>query len=291
MARAQEMEPRAYSVSPIGTNFFVVGAGATQGSILFDPTVPITDTQADLGLATLGYGRTFNLWGRQGLAAVAVPAAWGHIEGMVMEESQRVGRSGFGDLRFKIAVNLVGPKAMRPEEFHKALRQTVMGASLTVQAPTGEYDETKLINLGTNRFALKPEVGISVPAGRWYLDAYAGVWFFATNDDFFPEDATRRQDPLWALQGHATCTFRNRVWMAINTTWYTGGSATVDSGSPSERQNNSRIGGTLSVPITARQSLKFSASTGASTRTGSDFDTYLLAWQFTWFDRPSGGPP
>ena len=285
------MEPRAYSSSPIGTNFLLVGGGLTRGEILFDAAIPLTDVQTNLGLATVGYGRTFALGSRQALVTVAAPYAWGHVEGMVEEEAQRVSRSGFGDLRLKTSVNLVGPRAMSVEEFRKAPRQTVLGASLTMQAPVGEYDGTKLINLGTNRWAFKPEAGVSVPVGRWYLDAYAGVWFFTNNSDFFPGGATRRQDPIVALQAHASYTFQNRAWLAMDTTWYTGGVATVDSGPPSSRQNNTRVGATFSFPITARQSLKFAANTGASTRIGSDFDTYLVAWQLTWFDRARAPAP
>jgi hypothetical protein len=180
---------------------------------------------------------------------------------------------------------------MSVEAFRKAPRRTILGVSLALQAPTGEYDETKLINLGTNRFALKPEIGVSVPAGRWYLDAYAGVWFFETNDHFYPGNATKRQDPLVALQAHASYTLKNRAWFALDATWYGGGSATVNSNPPSTRQNNSRYGGTFSVPLTRRQSMKVAASTGMSTRTGSDFDTLLVAWQVVWFDKPRDARP
>ena len=117
---------------------------------------------------------------------------WGRAEGLVAETSARIRRAGFGDARAKLSVNLVGPKAMTPGEFAAAPKRTVLGVSLTVQAPTGEYDDTKLINLGTNRFAVKPEIGVSVPVGRWFLDAYAGAWFFETNEHFYPGNAIRR---------------------------------------------------------------------------------------------------
>lgn len=289
--RAQELEPRAYSLAPLRTNFVAIAAGVTQGAILFDPTLPITDVSAQFNLATIGYGRTFALGRRPGLVTIAVPYAWGHAEGQVFDAARRVTRSGFADARIRASLNLVGPPAMEPSEFARAPRSTIVGVSLTVQAPVGEYDRTKLINLGTNRWAVKPEVGVSVPVGRWYLDAYAGAWFFETNDDFFPGGATRRQDPLAAIQGHASYTFENHVWVAFDATWYGGGETTVDSGPPSMRQSNTRIGATVSIPVTRRQSLKISASTGASTRTGTDFDTYLAAWQITWFDPAKGGAP
>ena len=261
-----------------------MAAGNTKGEVLFDPTVPVTDVEANLNLATAGYARTIGIGGRQGLVGIGFAYALGDIEGEVFEETQRVERSGLADLRLRMSVNFVGPPAMTREEFAKAPRKTILGGSLTIQPPTGQYDGTKLINLGTNRWAFKPEVGISVPVGRWFLDAYVGVWLFTNNEDFFPGEATRRQDPLTTAQAHAGYTFASRAWFALNATWYGGGASTIDAGSPSERQSNTRVGGTFSMPLTPRQSIKFAASTGVSARTGSDFDTYLVGWQFAWFD-------
>ena len=124
------------------------------------------DAQADLNSATVGYARTFALGSRQGLVAGLLPDVRGDIAGTVFEESRRVERSGLADVRVKVSINLVGTEAMTREEFAKAPRRTIVGASLTVQAPTGQYDETKLINIGTHRWSFKPEVGVSVPLGR-----------------------------------------------------------------------------------------------------------------------------
>jgi hypothetical protein len=278
------MEPRAYSSAPVGTNFIAATAGNTRGAILFDPSVPITDTLADLNLATLGYARTFGLGGRQGLVAAGFAYARGDLEGLVDGVPRRTGRSGLSDMRVKASINFMGPGAMTREQFAAAPRKTIVGASLTIQAPTGQYDDSRLINIGTNRWAFKPEVGVSVPAGNWFLDVYAGAWLFTANHEFYPGDSTRRQDPLYTAQAHASYTFRSRAWVAFDATWYGGGESTVDDGAPSERQNNTRFGGTGSIPVTPRQSIKIAASTGASSRTGTDFDTYLVGWQFAWFD-------
>jgi hypothetical protein len=290
-ALAQEMEPRAYSSSPVGLNFVALAVGNTSGGLLFDPSLPIEDAAADLNLGVAGYARTFGLGGRQALAGVGFSYAIGSVEGVVFGDPVHTRKSGLADLRAKLSVNLLGPPAMTREQFAAAPRRTILGVSLTVQPPTGQYEEIRLVNLGTNRWAFKPEVGLSVPVGRWFLDAYAGVWFFTNNDDFFPGDAVRRQDPLTSVQAHVSYTFRTRAWLAFNATWYGGGESTIDGGPESVRQNNTRLGGTFSWPLTARQSIKFSASTGASARTGSDFDTYLIGWQFAWFDGKPASPP
>jgi hypothetical protein len=80
-AAAQDLEPRAYSTSPVGTNFLLLGIGRSSGGVVFDPTVPITDVQSDINAGTLGAGRTFNLGGRLMLATVALPYVWGTITG------------------------------------------------------------------------------------------------------------------------------------------------------------------------------------------------------------------
>ena len=285
-AWAQEMEPRAYSPSPMGTNFIAVALGNSRGGVLFDPTLPITDVDANLDSATFGYARTIRIGRLQGLGAGAVPYVVGVIGGKVSEQAREIQRSGLGDVRVKVSLNLLGTRAMNREEFVKASKKTILGVSLAVQAPTGQYDPTKLINLGTNRWAFKPEVGVSVPVGRWFLDAYAGAWFFTNNDQFYPGSSTRKQDPLTVLQAHASYVFKSRAWLAIDATWYGGGASTVNSNPPSTRQSNSRYGATFAAPLAQGHSLKFSASTGATTRTGTDFNTILVAWQFMWFDRP-----
>jgi Putative MetA-pathway of phenol degradation len=244
----------------------------------------LTDVNVNLNAGILGLGRTFGLGGRLALLTAALPYSWGSVEGRVFEDARRVTRSGLVDPRIKLSVNLFGPPAMSPKEFVRAPRSTVVGASLTAVVPVGQYDPTKLINLGSNRWAFKPEVGISHPAGRWDLDAYAGVWLFSENDAFFPGTATRRQDPIVAIQGHASYSFKPRAWAAFDATWYGGGKATVDNGSPTSRLSNTRFGGTLSWPLGRQQSVKVAYSRGAWTRLGSDFRTLAIAWQFLWVD-------
>ena len=287
VASKSDRTARAYSPSPLGTNFFAVALGGMNGEVLFDPTVPITDAKARIELLTVAYGRTFGLGGRLGLMTIAVPAAVVHAEGQVGEDAASVRRRGFADLRLKASLNLVGGKAMTPEEFAKAPRRTTLGVSFTVQAPTGQYDETLLVNLGTNRWAFKPELGVSIPVKRWSFEFYGGAWFFTTNDAFYPGPSVKRQDPLTSLQTHVSYTFTNRAWLAFDATWYGGGETTVDANPPSQRYSNTRIGGTFSIPVAARHSIKLAASRGASARTGSNFDSYVLAWQLVWFDRPS----
>jgi hypothetical protein len=167
--------------------------------------------------------------------------------------------------------------------FARAPRRTVLGTSFTIVPPSGQYDSTKLINLGLHRWAFKPEIGVSHPAGRWTLDAYAGVWFFAENDAYFPGTSTRGQDPIVSLQGHVSYSLGRRAWLAVNATWYSGGETTIDGVRKADLQRNTRLGATLALPIGRRQSFKLSYSAGAATRIGADFRTFGAAWQMLVF--------
>ena len=175
---AQELEPRAYAPNPTGANFVLLAYAHSTGDVVFDPSVPITDVSAHVNAGALFYGRTFGLFGRSASAAVQLPYVWGHIEGNVFEERRDVYRSGLADLRLRLTASLLGGPALPPREFAQRHPRTTLGASVVVVAPTGQYDPSKLVNVGTNRWAFKPEVGLSHPAGRWFLELYAGTWLF-----------------------------------------------------------------------------------------------------------------
>jgi hypothetical protein len=203
------------------------------------------------------------------------------VTGKVLEQGSEAKRSGLANALLKLSVNARGNPALSPEAFRSAPRRTVMGASLTVSAPTGQYYDTKLINLGTHRWAFKPEMGISSPKGPWYLDAYVGAWFFTANPDFYPGGSTRTQTPVPTIQGHVTYEFRPRLWVAVDGTWYGGGSTRIDGGETSPSLNNSRGGVTASMPV-ARYSLKVAWSSGVTARAGGNFRTFTVAWQMSW---------
>jgi hypothetical protein len=282
---AQELEPRAYSASPVGLNFALLAYGRSTGEILFDPALPLTDVEAHLNAGVLGYATTFEVFNRLASAALALPYVWGDVAGNVGEIDRReVSRSGPGDARLRFAINLIGDPAMTPAEFARRTPRTTLGASLVIVGPAGEYMSEKLVNIGANRWAFKPEVGLSHPVGRWYFDVYAGIWLFTDNDAFFG-GVRREQDPLTSFQLHVSYNFRPRMWLAIDGTHYTGGRTTVNGVQNADRQRNTRLGMTFSLPIGRSQSLKFNWSDGASTRFGGDFTTYGVAWQWAWFDR------
>jgi hypothetical protein len=281
-ALAQQLEPRAYSPSPVGLNIVAVPYLYSTGDVVTDPSLPVANVDAKINFVLPAYVHTFSLFGRQASASLALPYVRGKVSGDVMEERREVARSGQGDMLVRLVTNLIGGPAMTPQEFARSEPRTSLGAGLVVSMPTGQYDGTKLINIGTNRWAFRPEIGLSQPLGRWVFEAYAGAWFFTTNDNFFG-GVTRSQKPIVALQGHVSYTFRPGLWLAADGTWYSGGQTTVAGVLKADRQSNARVGLTLSVPLSRSQSLKAVYTRGASTRIGQNFTTYSLAYQLRWF--------
>jgi hypothetical protein len=280
----QDLEPRAYSAAPIGTHFLFLGTAYSYGNVLLDPSVPITDVTADIGMVAPGYATTLNLAGRTASLAVILPYAFGKMSGMVGEDFQEITRSGIGDMRIRAAVNLVGGRALTPREFAQRKPAPSLGASVVVVAPVGQYFPEKLINIGANRWAFKPELGFSFPTGKWILDLAASVWLFTDNANFYGGQL-RTQDPLWAGQAHVSYTFRPGLWLAADATLYTGGRTSLDGVVKDDRQENSRGGLTLSVPMGKAYSLKFSGSTGMMTRIGGKFTMFSVGFQYRWFGR------
>jgi hypothetical protein len=281
---AQDLEPRAYAAAPIGTNFFGVAAGRSSGDVLVDPSIPLTDVHATVNSTVVGGGRTFSFFGRTALLSAAFPYAWPTVSGETGETRRSVSLSGLTDPRIRLSVNFVGGKALKPDEFTRARRPTIVGASLTVAPPLGQYDRTRLVNLGSNRWSMKPEAGISHRMNNWIFDGYAGIWFFAANNFYYTGSSIRTQQPIVTIQGHTSYTFKPRLWLAFDATWYSGGTTSIDGVKRGSPQRNVRIGSTFSLPLTRQQSLKIAYGKGAMTRAGSNFTTVSAAWQLTWFD-------
>ncbi len=288
-AGAQELEPRSYSPAPVGTHFLQFGFGHSRGDIIFDPSLPIEDVAGSFNTPVAGYGTTFGLFGRQAQATAALPYVWGSAEGRVEGQERRITRSGPGDIKTRFAINLVGSPALTPQQFAAAKRDVAVGASVAVNVPVGQHDPERLVNIGTNRWAFKPEVGLAWFHGAWELDGAIGAWLFTENPEFYTGSSTLQQDPLISFQAHACYFLRRGYWFAADVTWYQGGATRVDGGPPAGRQNNTRAGVTASIPLAAHQSLKVSYSRGAAVRVGQNFSTLTAAWQYVWFSgRVSG---
>ena len=281
LASAQSIEPRAYSNAPVGMNFLIAGYAETRGGISFDTALPVTDPHIETSSLVLAYARALDLWGKSGKFDIIVP--YTSLSGSAIYKGEPVQREieGFGDPLLRLSMNFIGAPALKARDFKSYHQDLIVGASLQVSVPAGQYDETKLVNLGANRWFFKSEVGASQAWGPWIVELKGAVTLFTDNDKFF-NGKKREQDPLYSLQAHAIYNFGPGIWGSLDATYFTGGRTTIDGDLNNDLQRNWRLGATLALPVDVRNSIKFYASSGVSARTGNNFDLLGVAWQHRW---------
>ena len=290
---AQDLAPRAYVITPVHSNAVTVIYSFSSGNLIFDSAVPITDATATANVLILSYAHSLRFVGRSANFLAVLPYGVANFQGTAFGSQTTTHRSGLLASAFRFSVNLKGGPAMDLREFSKWRQKTLVGISLQVVPPTGQYDATKLINFGTNRWAFKPEIGLSRRRGNWLLDTYGAVWFFTTNQEFFsrnqfnPGVLTQSQNPIGAFEGHLSYDVRPRLWASLDGNFWFGGATSLNGKeNPLTVNRNSRVGGTVSIPLSKHQSLKFSYSNGAYVRYGGNYQNISAAWQYSWVGKP-----
>jgi hypothetical protein len=280
-ARGQAIEPRAYSNAPVGVNFLILSPVYASGGLSIDPALPLRKPDLETSSVALAFARFIELWGQAGKFDVIVPYSW--LEGSATLYDEAVTRKvhGFADPAFRLSVNFYGAPALTAKEFASYRQDLIVGASLMVMAPLGQYDDARLVNLGSNRWSIRPGLGVSKALGRWTVEGSAAVTLYTDNDDFVG-DRTRSQDPLYSLQWNTICSFAGGRWASLDVNYYTGGSSTLDGVAKRDLQRNWRAGLTVALPVDRRNSIKLYASRGVSARTGNNFDLAGIAWQYRW---------
>ena len=282
-AQAQGLDPRAYANLPVGLNFAIAGYGYTEGKMAFDPSTPITDAQYYSNVAAFVYVHTFAAWGNPARLDTVLPTATLSGHGLLAGQARQREVSGLADPQFRFAMNFHGSPALSMKEFAGYKQDLIVGASLQVTAPLGQYDNSKLVNLGNNRWSFKPELGVSKAWGAWTVDFAPSVTFYTDNHDFNGGN-TLTQEPLYAVQGHVVHSFPTGSWIALGATYFAGNRTSLNGVKGDNMQGNSRAGFTFALPLDRANTLKLYASTGTSTRTGSEFTTAGVAWQYRWAD-------
>jgi len=288
IAWSQDLAPRAYIITPIHSNAVTVASSFLTGEILFDGSTPITGARAKAAVPVVSVFHSFNLFGRTASFVASVPYGRMHFRGIVSDAERVADRSGLLDSTFRLSVNLTGGPAMDARDYVKWRQKLLVGASIRIVTPTGQYDPAKLVNLGANRWAFKPEVGLSRRWGYWVLDTYGGVWFYTSNHNFYTGTNVQTQNPIFAFEGHLSYDVKPRLWASLDGNFWVGGATTLNGAeNPATQQRNSRVGGTMSVPLNKHQSLKFSYSYGAYVKYGGNFHNISAAWQYSWLGRPN----
>ena len=292
---AQDLAPRAYVITPKDANALTLTWSYYNGGLDFNGAVPIKDASGIYNVEAVSLYHSFHFFGRSANVLAALPYAVGNFNGEVVNQQRSIYRSGLVDFNARFSVNLYGGRAMDVKQYLKWKQKIILGASLRVVAPTGQYDPTKLINWGINRWAFKPEFGYSQRWGNWIVDGYAGVWFYTTNQAYYsiPVPQAQTESPIGSLEGHLSYDFprwgilkSSRGWASLDGNFWWGGIGAVNSiRNLDTRQTSSRIGATVSIPYSKHQSVKISYSDGAYIRFGGNYQNVSAAWQYSWIGK------
>lgn len=288
LAWAQDLSPRAYVITPLHSNAILLTYSFYNGNLLLNGAAPITDASGTYSVPIFSFYHSFGFFGRSANFNASLPYAVGTFQGKLIGQQMQVYRSGLADSVFRLSVNLKGGPAMSPQQFVKWKQKILLGVSLKVVAPTGQYDPTKLVNWGANRWGFKPEFGYSERWRKWVLDAYAGAWFYTANPQYFsPTRNPQTEKPIGSFEGHLSYDVKPRLWFSLDGNFWFGGLTSLNGiENPNTRQTSSRIGATVALPVSKHQAFKVSYNNGSYVRFGGDYQNLSIAWQYSWLGRP-----
>lgn len=266
---AQDIQPRVYAPAPIGTNVFSLAYTYSFGSVLFDKTIPVANTEARINAFNAAYSRAVNFFGTTSRFDLVLPIVSGYWEGEILNATENTYRFGVADPVIRYAIFFKGAPALTKREFAKFKPKTIIGFSVRVQIPLGQYDPERIINLGTNRWSFSPQLGLWHGFNQFTFEAYASLWLFTKNHDFL--GSTRTQNPLATIQLHFSYAFKNGIWIAASTRQSFGGGVTTGEGTELDPETNNRVGLSLAIPLSPKYNIRLSGTTGLSTTIGNDY--------------------
>jgi hypothetical protein len=284
-AVCQELTPRAYWPAPKGTKVVSIGYSYTEGDVLVDPSLPVDGVDSDTHGASVSYYQLFGLAGRTAGLSLALPAVATRFRAELESEDLGKSLSGLSDPQLRFNINLIGAPTMTPQEFQafrKEPPRSILGASLRIQLPTGEYNNDRVANIGTSRLAAKPELGYIHrigSGGRWAAEFALGVWIYGDNTNFV--GSRREQASMTAAEAHLVHSSPAGRWLSLDFNYYGGGRTTVEGVRKDDRQQNSRLGATLTLPV-KRHVWKIAVSDSLTIKKGGDYWNLLLGYSFVW---------
>ena len=284
--KAQAFEPRFLSDIPIKSNIFIGSYAYSKGDILLDNASPVQDLESNLNSIIVGYARGFKLFNKLAKFDVVLPYAFADFSGLLNGEAASTSRNGFGDPLLRLSIVFIGAEPLVLGDFikHKP-KKFKFGAGFRVTPPLGQYDDTKIINLGSNRWTFKIGVGASYTFIRKIiLEAQIKSWFFTQNSEFFNGQVIR-QSPLISTQLHLTYIFKPGIWLSGSIGQTNSGVTYIDDIEQEKINKNTRFGATFSYRVNKKNSLKLAFTNGIPNRYAIDYTSIILAYTFLWFDK------
>ena len=283
---AQQLEPRRWSHLPIGTNFAGGAYSYSNLDIQLDPALLIENGEAEIHTWAFKYIRSFELFEKTSRIEFVQGYQEGHWTGVVDGVPSSINRSGLTDSVARFAINLLGAPPLKGKEYaayrSKVDVETIVGIALAAHFPTGDYMDDKLINLGTNRYTFRPQVGVVHARGKWSIEVTSAGWIYTDNDEFYNGNKFE-QDPLYTFQTHLIHTFRPELWAGVSAGYGYGGESTINGVEKNDRRENLTWAFNLGYQIKRQLGVQ---ATYIGSRTqksvGFDSDTIAVGFSFFW---------
>lgn len=277
-ASAQDLEPRRWTPLPSGLNVVGIGYSHTSGDLFFDPVLKIENAKVEADTFIVSYIKSITLAGKLARFDAIIPWQSTRWDGLLNGQPASAERKGLADPVFRLSLNLFGASASGANELTSESVNTVVGAAVSVSVPLGEYYEDKLLNLGQNRFIIKPQVGAVHTRGLWSYELTGSIYFFTDNNDFF-NNSTREQAPVYAIQAHLIRIIWSGMWVSLSAGYTKGGCNTINGVSKNDEGSDVLYGIAIGSRITETQSIKIGYVCSRTREdTGADTDTLAISW-------------
>ena len=282
VGHAQDIEPRRWSSLPLGTQVIGAGYAHSFGTVTFDPLLQADDVTVSVNTFVVSYVKPFKLGTKLARLDVTLPYNLMRFEGSLSGAPASVERNGFGDSRIRVSVNLIGPPPSNAQTLGKYLKEnpknTTFGVSIAATLPTGQYFEDKLINIGQNRFIIRPQFGMVHNWNNWSYELTGSLFIFSNNNNFFG-GKTKKQDPVFALQTHLIKRFNSKIWASVSASYGIGGESIVNGVSNADLRTNFLSSAAFGFKLTKFQSCKIAYLNSVTLKDlGSNTHSFIIGW-------------
>jgi hypothetical protein len=279
---AQFSDPRTYVNSPVGINQLELGYAYAHSNASIDTSIVVAGANFNLNQGIIDYTRYFGFLHRLAWAEAAVPIAG--LSGSIADANISGSITGTGDSSYAAAILLKGGPALSVSQFADYKPTTTLGLSFTFTAPTGLYNSSKLLNLGSDRWSFKPGFALSQPFGpaqKWEFDAYANAYFYTDNTSYRGVEVLHQQ-ALPGIEGHISYSFNDSVWASLDTRYSFRGNTYVNSVNQNSSQQNFILGSEVNVSLNARNSLVFQLGKALVHQNGPSITAFAVKYDYTW---------
>ena len=246
---------RAYFLLPEDTNII-----SLTGTLLH---LEVGGNTFGAATVTPSYRRSIEVGGNAGAILIGIPvgslSASVDMGAGIVELDTDIAQ---GDLFVGAELGLIGSPSLAPMDYAQYKPGFRAGIAAKLFLPTGDYDSSRLLNLGGNRWSLQASLPLSYVLAENMIDPelttfelVPSVQIFGDNDDPI---TVASQKPLWRLEGHITRSFGPTIWASLDGSYAYGGETSADGVSYGSAQQTLSLGATLGLVLNPTVALRLS---------------------------------